>query len=147
MTTARDLPSPRPISSEPTARVLIVDDDAIVREIYGLALERAGYGVLAAADGLEGLEMVASARPDFVFLDIRMPKLDGIGVLKRIVADHTTREIPIVMLSNYDEPDVVRETLELGAKEYLVKVSIDPRSLPAVVSRWVRPVEPGSTAR
>jgi len=103
--------------------------------------------VLAAADGLEGLEMIASASPDFVFLDIRMPKLDGLGVLKRIVADHTMREIPIVMLSNYDEPDVVRETLELGAKEYLVKVNIDPRDLPAVVSRWVRPVEPSSTTR
>ena len=127
------------------AAVLIVDDDVVVCEIYRLSLERAGYGVHAAADGVAGLQMVSSANPDFIFLDIRMPKMDGIELLRRLVADPATREIPVVMMSNYDEPALINESLGLGAKEYLIKAGTDPRNLPAVVSRWVKPINSTST--
>lgn len=125
------------MSSPEKVSVLIVDDDAILRDMYSLALERAGYGVLTAADGEAGLSTASSANPDFIFIDIRMPRMDGIEMLKRIVADPATRDIPVVMLSNYDEPALINQTLGLGAKEYLTKVAVDPRDLAAVVARWV----------
>jgi CheY-like chemotaxis protein len=116
---------------------LVVDDDPIVREIYRLALERRGYGVMVAADGIEALEMLTTAHPNFMFLDIRMPRMGGLEVLIRISGDPVMPHIPVVMLSNYGEPDLVAKTLSLGAKEYLIKVATDPLQLAAVVARWL----------
>ena len=121
----------------PAVTVLIVDDDPVIAMMYGLGLERAGYGVLVAKDGQAGLEMASKAHPDLILLDVRMPILDGIEVLTRLAADSTTREIPVVMLSNYSESAIVNRTLSLGAKEYLVKIGTTPAEVAAVVARWL----------
>jgi len=117
--------------------VLVVDDDRIVAEMYRLALTRAGHDVSVASDGEMGLAMASSVRPDFMFLDMRMPKMGGVEVLKSLAAGEGTRDIPVVMLSNYDEPGLVRECLKLGAKEYLVKAGTNPADLGRIVSQWV----------
>jgi CheY-like chemotaxis protein len=121
------------------ATVLVVDDEAIVAEMYRLALERTGYRVLIALDGETALETITAARPDFIFLDVRMPKMSGVEVLTRLVSDPMTRNIPVVMLSNYDDPTIVRQSLSLGAKEYLVKAGMLPAALPTVVAHWLTP--------
>jgi len=125
----------------PTATVLLVDDDRVVAEMYRLALTRAGHDVLVANDGLAGLEVASTARPDCIFLDIRMPKMDGIEVLRSLAASDSTKDIPVVMLSNYDEPSLVRETAKLGAKQYLVKAGTNPTDLGGIVSQWVPATE------
>lgn len=117
--------------------VLIVDDDNVVAQIYQIALTRRGFRVVLAFDGQAGLEAVRREKPDVVFLDIRMPKLDGIAVLRSLGADEATRRIPVVMLSNFDETELVRSSLSLGAKQYLVKVNTDPGDLAAIVTRWM----------
>lgn len=119
--------------------VLIIEDEAIVAEIYGLALERSSYRVLKAIDGADGLRVAAEALPDFIFLDIRMPKMSGVEVLRGLAANATTRDIPVVMLSNFDDPALVKECMGLGAKEYLVKAGLNPTVLPHVVARWLKP--------
>lgn len=124
------------VSPEEPATVLVVDDDAIVAEIYRLALTRAGLNVLVANDGQSGLQKALEAKPDFIFLDIRMPKMDGIEVLRRLGSGAGTSTIPVVMLSNFDDAALVKSSLTLGAKEYLVKVNMKPSDLAAVVSRW-----------
>jgi CheY-like chemotaxis protein len=120
------------------ATVLVVDDDRVVAEMYRLALSRAGNDVLVANDGLAALRLALSSRPDFIFLDIRMPKMDGIEVLRSLGATKGTSNIPVAMLSNYDEPGLVRECLGLGAKEYLVKAGTNPADLGRIVTHWVR---------
>ena len=117
--------------------VLVVEDERIVADIYRLALERAGYGVLLAADGVEGLETARTSKPDFIFCDIRMPRMDGIEVLRNLAAGADTRGIPVVMLSNYDDPALVNQSRELGAREYVVKAGTKPSDLAAIVARWV----------
>lgn len=117
--------------------VLLVEDDVVVAEIYRLALERAGYHVVVAHDGRSGLEAAARSAPDLVFLDIRMPKLSGVEVLRELAANETTKAIPVVMLSNFDEAALTKSCLELGAKQYLLKVATNPTELPAVVARWL----------
>lgn len=117
--------------------VLLVEDERIVADIYRLALERAGYSVLLAADGVEGVETARASRPDFIFCDIRMPRMDGIEVLRNLSSAAETRQIPIVMLSNYDDPALVKQARELGAKDYVVKAGTKPSDLAAVVARWV----------
>ena len=118
--------------------VLIVDDDLLVGDMYTLALSRAGYRVVVARDGQEGLRLAESAAPDMVFLDIRMPGMDGIEVLRQLSANEATRDIPVVMLTNYDDSRYLAESVRLGAKEYLVKAGTLPADLVAVVSRWRR---------
>ena len=118
-------------------RVLIVEDDALVAEMYRLALSRAGYDVLTAADGEAGLERAKQSKPDFAFLDIRMPRMDGIELLRHLSADDCMRDIPVVMLTNYDDGGQRRATLDLGAKEYIIKTSIVPGDLAGIVERWM----------
>jgi CheY-like chemotaxis protein len=117
----------------------MIDDDAMLAEIYRIALGLGGYRVVVAKDGPAGLEVAASAAPMLIFLDIRMPGMNGMDVLERLVDDETTRAIPVVMLSNYDDHDLVGRSLALGARQFIVKISISPGDLVAVVRRWAGP--------
>jgi CheY-like chemotaxis protein len=118
-------------------RVLVVEDDQTVAEIYRLSLERAGFEVAVAKDGLDCLEQSARQAPDFIFLDIRTPRMDGVEALRNLTANGATAGVPVVMLSNFDDPGLVRQCRELGAKEYLVKAGLNPADLAEVVARWV----------
>ena len=133
--------------TQPTATILLVDDDPVIAMMYGLGLERAGFGVLVAKDGQAGLDLASSARPDLILLDVRMPILSGIEVLTRLAADSTTRDIPVVMLSNYSETAIVNTALSLGAKQYLVKIGTTPAEVAAVVTRWLGTSSPVNGSR
>jgi CheY-like chemotaxis protein len=93
--------------------------------------------VEVAHDGEAGLRAAVDVSPDLVFLDIRLPKLDGVEVLRRLMQDDATRGIPVVMLSNYDDPELIRSSRDLGAKDYLVKVNTNPTELPTIAARWI----------
>jgi len=118
-------------------RILLVEDDAIVAQIYQIALTRQGFEVIVAQDGEAGLRGAMESSPKLVFLDIRLPKLDGIEVLRRLKQHAATRAIPVVMLTNYDDPELIRASRELGAKDYIVKVNTDPTELPLIATRWI----------
>jgi CheY-like chemotaxis protein len=84
-------------------RVLFVEDDVSVAQMYRLKLELDGYTVDIAGDGLVALEKARSHHPDIIFLDIRLPKLDGLSVLEALRDDPETERIPVVILSNWNE--------------------------------------------
>lgn len=117
------------------ATVLVVEDDPAVAEIYQLALQRGGYTVVVAKDGVECLEKVAAGAPILIFMDIRMPRMDGMEALRQLRNRNTP--VPVVMLSNFDDPTLIRQSRELGAREYIVKAGMNPARLPEVVARWV----------
>ncbi len=121
------------------ATVLVVEDESIVAEIYCLALERAGFAVVVAKDGVDGLDKASTSAPDFIFLDIRMPGLDGIEVLRALAAKGDMDGVPVVMMSNFDDPALMRESMKLGAKQYLIKAGMNPNELPGIVARWLFP--------
>ncbi|MFI1106227.1 two-component system response regulator CseB [Streptomyces melanogenes] len=105
---------------DPTAavHVLMVEDDETIRRSVGMALDRYGYRVSAAPDGLAGLEMFREVRPDLLLLDVMLPHLDGIGLCRRI---RETSQAPILMMSaRGDSLDVVAG-LEAGADDYVIK--------------------------
>lgn len=105
-------------AEESAARILLVEDDAVIREATQLTLERHGYDVSTAMDGLEALETFEKVHPDVVLLDIMLPGLDGISVCRRI---RETSTVPIVMISaRGDALDVVLG-LEAGADDYVTK--------------------------
>jgi two-component system, OmpR family, response regulator MtrA len=110
------------------ARILLVEDDPSIREITALGLRAAGFSVETAADGVEGLERWRRDRPDLVLLDVMLPRLDGLEVLRAIRHEATT---PVVMLTaRADTIDVV-VGLESGADDYVRK----PFEMPELVAR------------
>ena len=109
--------------------VLFVEDDASVAQMYRLKLELEGYRVDVATDGHAGLEKAKSMVPDVIFLDLRLPKLDGLGVLEALRQDARTKGALVVILSNWNEKELVDRGAALGAVDHLVKSQTTPSRL------------------
>ena len=118
--------------------VLFIEDDPAVAEMYKLKLELDGYRVTVAKSGEEGLDHAKKMVPDIVFLDIRLPKMDGFAVLENLRSDNVTKNIPVIILSNYGEKELVDRGLKLGALDYLIKSETTPASLSRGVHDWVK---------
>jgi DNA-binding response OmpR family regulator len=101
-----------------SSTILLVDDEDSIQKLLAYPLEREGYRVLQARDGVEALECFASERVDLVVLDIMLPKLDGLEVCKRLRAES---EVPIIMLTARDDELDKVLGLELGADDYITK--------------------------
>jgi DNA-binding response OmpR family regulator len=110
-------------------RILLVEDDLTIATMYRLQLHRDGFEVKLAMDGVAGLHQAQADPPDLILLDVRLPKLDGIEVLRKLTGDPRLAGIPILFLSNYRDGAIVREGLGLGAREYLVKAQTTPAEL------------------
>jgi CheY-like chemotaxis protein len=117
--------------------VLLVEDDAAIREMFRLRLALDGYRVTTAADGAEGIATAKALLPDIIFLDVQMPKKDGFEVLMELRADPSTVHIPVIILSNYDQSELIKRGLALGATEYLIKSSTTPGSLCDGIDEWI----------
>ena len=118
--------------------VLLIEDDPAVLEMYRMKLELDGYKVHVAADGEEGLERAQELKPDIIFLDIRLPKKDGFEVLQGLREIDDTADIPVIMLSNYGEKELVDRGLKLGAHEFLIKAQTTPSSLSEGIGEWLK---------
>lgn len=104
--------------------VLIVEDEQSMQRALKNKLEHAGYSVIAANDGEEAIEALRSAdKPDLVLLDLIMPKLDGISVLRQMKGDDALRPVPVVILTNLSSGDKVAEAMQLGTFDFLVKAN------------------------
>lgn len=102
------------------AKVLVIDDDRDTMRILEAKLTDAGYQVLQAADGKEGLEKAKQVRPDLILLDVMMPELDGLSVLQHLKFDTLTDKIPVVIMTAKGEKMQKLFTME-GAVAYLTK--------------------------
>jgi CheY-like chemotaxis protein len=119
-----------------TARVLVVDDSAVVRELIAVNLELEGLEVVQCVDGLEALERIAEQRPDAITLDVMMPRLDGFSTVERLRADPTTAGIPIVIVTGRASAADLARGEALGVDAYLTK-PFEPSELVGTVLRLV----------
>lgn len=117
--------------------VLIVDDSRAIRQILGRSLLAAGYRVLQAGNGREGVDVARAELPDLILLDIDMPVLDGLGAMREIKADPALGAIPVLFLTARTSGSDVAEGLGLGAQDYLRK-PCEPEELLARVGTAVR---------
>lgn len=101
--------------------ILVVEDEASLRKILQMQLEGAGYHVVTAEDGLEGLEQVRRAAPDLVLLDVMMPRMDGSEVCRQLKANFLTSQIPVIMLTALGELRDKVAGLDVGANDYMTK--------------------------
>jgi CheY-like chemotaxis protein len=127
-------------------RVMFVEDDPEFVEMYRVSLELQGYAVEVANDGRAGLQAIRERAPDLVVLDMRMPGMTGLDVLRELRAEPATADLPVVVLTNYDEPGMVQEAYRLGALQWMVKVDTTPRTLAERMGGWLRIEQGESTA-
>ncbi len=103
------------------ARILVIDDDPFVRRLLELNLHNAGHEVEVARDPVEGLKAVLESPPDLILLDIQMPYMNGVEVLKALKSDETSRHIRVVMLTSIRDEAILAEVAENGADACLNK--------------------------
>ena len=113
------------------ASLLVVDDNDLNREMLTRRLQRKGYNVLSAIDGHQALEMLQTNRFDLILLDILMPGISGIEMLRRVRQVHSPTELPIIMATALDDSAQIVEALHLGANDYVTK----PLDMPVVLAR------------
>ena len=102
-------------------RILVVDDEEAIYAYLQRKFEKLGYAVRTAEDGEEALDQAFSERPDIILLDVKLPKLDGIEVCKRLKSNPMTKQIPIIILSAKAQSDEIAAGLKAGADRYLCK--------------------------
>ena len=113
--------APAQAGPRPTTQVLVAEDDESLRGLLEKLLEREGYKVISAPDGAAALGVIERFPIDVVVSDIDMPRLDGWGLLRTLRADHVTREIPVVLLSAYEDSVMTLRAAKSGARAYLKK--------------------------
>ena len=126
------------VDDEQVIDVLLIEDDRETLEMYKLKLERDGYRVHLEMDGEDGFRRATELTPDIIFLDIRLPKKDGFTVLEELRGQDSTAAIPVIILSNYGEKELVDRGLKLGAMEFLVKAQTSPIVISEGIDEWLK---------
>src|SRR4030042_6735678 len=115
-------------------KILIVDDERDIIQALTIRLKRAGYDVIAAFDGAQGVFMAHKETPDIILLDIRMPARNGFNVVERLTRSTQTGTIPVIFLTGSPEKNAEERALELGARFY-IKKPYDPEELLDAIKR------------
>ena len=102
-------------------KIISIDDDPVVRTLIRKTFSSLGFEVITVADGLEGLQEIENNQPDIIFLDVMMPIIDGIEVLKRIKATPKIARIPVIMFTAIAEGKMIIESSKIGAEDYIIK--------------------------
>lgn len=115
-------------------KILVVDDERHIVRLVQVNLERAGYEVVTAYDGVEALEKMKTENPDMVVLDVMMPRMDGFEVLKNLQADPRYQDVPVIMLTAKAQDADIFKGWASGVSSYLTK-PFNPRELLVFVER------------
>lgn len=122
-----------------TSKILIADDDEALLRLYDVQLRNSGYTVVTALDGDECLQQVVEEKPNLVLLDIVMPKRDGLATLKALKENPDTAAIPVIMLTNFGQEDLIQNALAAGASDYLLKYRVTPSEISEKVAQILQP--------
>ena len=109
--------------------IVLIEDEEIMVNLLASKLEKVGYIVKTALDGLDGLELVRSVKPDLVLLDMMLPRLNGFGILEKLTEEKILPHLPVIVISNTGQPIEIDRALRLGVRDYLIKLNFDPNEL------------------
>ena len=110
-------------------KVLIIDDDPNITEIWKITLKQNGFEVINSTTGRSGIDQAKQEKPDFIIIDQIMPDIKGNDVLKTLKEDPTTNMIPMAIASNYSDTQLMQEAIQQGALDYILKYQIEPLDL------------------
>ena len=124
--------------------IVIIEDNAVAANLYRAALSREGYRIEVATDGASGLDAITRLKPDLVLLDLMLPKVDGLEVLRRIRALPDFDQVPVIVTSNAYTATRLDELWKAGATQIVTKASISPKDLARVVKETLARTPPPS---
>ena len=107
-------------------KILLVDDDPLIVQTYQTEFELSNFEVFKANDGQTGFNLAKEKKPDVILLDILMPMMSGIDVLKKIKADPEVSGIPVFILTNIGQEEAIEEALNGGARDFILKYRFSP---------------------
>ncbi len=116
-------------------KIVLIDDDVFIRDLVATKLSSENYNVIAVGNSGEGMKLVKEEQPDLLLLDLDLPDIHGLEVLKRLKADDTTAAIPVIIFSNNDE--LRDDVLAAGATDFFLKVSLDMNELANELSKYL----------
>ena len=119
-------------------RILLAEDDRILRKAGEVSLRKRGYEVIPAVDGEDALAKARECKPDLVLLDVMMPKMNGFEVLRALKGEPAVCDIPVIMLTNLEQPADLKRAKDGGAHSYLVKSNMDLDELAARIKDALR---------
>ncbi|MFC1612790.1 response regulator transcription factor [Patescibacteria group bacterium] len=112
--------------TEKRKKILIIEDDQILADMYGLKFKKDGYEVLITENGADGLNLAKTKKPTVILLDIILPQLDGFSILAELKKNATTKKIPVILLTNLGQGGDLEKGKNLGADGYLTKANTTP---------------------
>jgi len=110
-------------------KILIIEDEAFIAKLYSEQLIKAGFQVATAPDGTKGLEALAQGAYDLLLLDIMLPGMNGLQVLKEWKTKNPQNTMLVLLLTNLGQDDVIKEAFNLGAQGYLIKAAYTPQQI------------------
>lgn len=120
-------------SAKRKLKVCVVEDEAMISEIYRAKLEEEDYQVFTAQDGEKGFEVIKRSEPDIALIDIMMPNKDGIKLIKQLRKDKDLANLPVIILTNNDDQKTVEKTYDLDVAFYLIKSQYQPSDVTRIV--------------
>jgi DNA-binding response OmpR family regulator len=119
-------------------KILVVEDEQILAEMYKDKFEKEGFEIILAMDGKVGMDKMKKEKPNLVLLDILLPNENGIEFLKKQKEDPEVSSIPVIVFSNFDDQETRKQTLSLGAKEYLIKSNHNPKEIVDQIKKYIK---------
>ncbi len=123
--------------SDKKIKVLLVEDESMIVDIYKMRLEEEGFEVLVTDKGTEAFEIASKEKPNIILLDVILPEIDGFSVLQMIKDDSKTKNIPVMMLTNLGQDSDKEKGSQLGAVEYFIKSQHTPADVLSAVKKIV----------
>ena len=118
-------------------KIIFVEDDEGFYNLFSTALSMRGYEVTHVAEGAQAFEKIQDELPDLVLLDIILPGMSGLDILKELKETEETKDIKVIMLTNFGTDDNINKAMELGADEYLMKYNVVPSELPDKIATFL----------
>lgn len=119
-------------------KVLIIDDDENLSAVFETALQKGGLETVFSLNGKDGLTKARSEKPDLILLDQVLPDISGNEVLRTLKMDSQTQNIPVIILSNFSQEELVKEAINNGAMDYIFKYQVEPVDLVSKVKQTLK---------
>lgn len=118
--------------------ILLIEDDYYISDLYKRTLEKEGYSVVIANDGEEGKNAMGTSTPDLVILDIMLPKINGMELLQTFKEDPKTKSIPVLIMSNLAQDEIIKEASDLGAAGFIIKAQNTPSQIVEQIKTYLK---------
>jgi len=122
-------------------KILIIEDEKLLSEMYEDKFSQSGFLAVVADSAEEGFKLLEKEKPDLILLDILLPQENGIQFLNKIKDIPDLSKIPVIVFSNYDDPETKKKAFDLGARDYLIKTNFTPTEIVGKIKNFLEKLD------